>query len=75
MSKHVNKDGTINGVTLFSELSGLSQSEIRWMFERMKYLLHVEKRSKDEAKAIVKQEAKSRPWENGSGTGIRTPII
>jgi phage I-like protein len=58
-----NPNGTYNGVEMLAAVSGLSPKEVRWMADRLKHLLHVEKRSKDEAKAIVKAEAKSKPWE------------
>lgn len=60
---HRNADGTYNGVTLMAEISGLSQDEIRWTWERLRHLIHVDGRSKDEAKAIVRDEARMRPWE------------
>jgi len=59
-----NPDGkTFNGVKLMAWLSGLSESEIRWTADRLRYLIHVEHKSKDEAKRIVKDEAKIKPWE------------
>ena len=53
---------TQNGAQLLSRLSGLSEAEIRWTFDRMKSLL-ASGMSNHEAKAIVKAECKSRPWE------------
>jgi hypothetical protein len=41
---------------------GMSKEEITWLFERLKYLIHVEKKSKTEARAITKEEAKGKPW-------------
>lgn len=38
MEKHRNPDGTYNGVSALSELSGLSQEEVRWTWERAKEL-------------------------------------
>lgn len=61
--KHRNSDGTYNGITLMAEISGLSQAEIRWTWERLRHLMHVEGRTKDEAKSIVRDEARARPWE------------
>lgn len=58
-----NGDGTYNGVALLSRISGLSMAEVYWTANRLKHLLKVEKRTKDEAKSIVREEAKSRPWE------------
>jgi hypothetical protein len=61
---YLNKDGvTYNGTRLLSDLTGLSQDEIRWTATRLHHLLTVEHKSKDEAKAIVREEAKKRPWE------------
>lgn len=61
--KHRNPDGkTYNGVALLSELSGLTQAEIAWTANRLKHLIQVEKKSKAEAKEIVKRESRSFPW-------------
>jgi hypothetical protein len=57
-----NADGTYNGTRMLSEVSGLSEAEIRWTFDRLKHLMHVDKLSKSEAKARVSEEAKSQPW-------------
>lgn len=57
-----NPDGTYNGVELLSSLSGISQTEIKWTFDRLKALMK-DGKSKEEAKAIVTQEAKTKPWE------------
>lgn len=63
--KYKNPDGkTYNGVALLADISGLSQAEIRWTADRLKHLMHVEKRSKDEAKEIVRREAAGKPWQN-----------
>lgn len=61
MTAHQNTDGTYNGVSILSELSGLSRAEIRWTFERLRHLMR-EGKSQGEAKAIVREEAKKRPW-------------
>lgn len=60
--KHRNPDGTYNGVTYMSEMSGLSQAEIKWMWERQKVLRDTG-HTVAEIKAIIKEEARSRPWE------------
>lgn len=62
MKKHQNKDGTFNGVKIFAELTGLHEDEIAWMFKRMQHLLNVDKKTKEEAKIIVTEEAKQKPW-------------
>lgn len=59
--KHQNPDGTYNGVTYMAEMSGLSEAEIQWTWNRMKEL-RAEGRSKDEVRRIVRDEARSRPW-------------
>lgn len=41
---------------------GMSEAEMKWMFARMKHLIHVDKKSKGEVTAIVKEEAKGKPW-------------
>lgn len=62
MEKHQNPDGTFNGVKIFSELTGLSEAEIEWTFNRMKHLLNVEKKTSEEAKEIIRKEVHSKPW-------------
>lgn len=57
-----NPDGTYNGEKLFSKITRLGEDEIAWTFERLKYLIHVKKMTSNEAKAIVAEEAKSKPW-------------
>lgn len=61
--KHQNPDGTFNGISLLSELSGLPDAEILWIFKRTQELRMVEGKTREEAKAIVKAEAVGRPWE------------
>jgi uncharacterized protein YoaH (UPF0181 family) len=63
MSKHQNPDGTYNLVTYLASLTGLSEAEVQWTALRIQHLMKTEGKSKDEAKAIVKEEGKSRPWE------------
>lgn len=48
---------------LLSELSGLSVAEVQWTADRIKQLMVVEKQPKAEALRIVREEARSRPWE------------
>ena len=57
-----NPNGTYNGAQMLADLSGLSLAEVQWTANRFKHLLHVEKRSKDEAKAIVKAKCANKPW-------------
>lgn len=63
---HENDDGTFNGVSIFAELTGLSEAEVLWTFDRIK-ALYRDGKSKEEAKAIVKAEAVVRPWEKREG--------
>lgn len=62
MDQWKNPNGTYNGAQMLADVSGLSIAEIRWTADRFKQLLHVEKRSKAEAKAIVKAESATKPW-------------
>jgi|GEM_PF-4645065 len=62
MDKYKNSDGTYNGVKMLSDLSGLSEGEVSWTFNRLKQLIHDEKKTKQEALKIVKEEAKKKPW-------------
>jgi hypothetical protein len=57
-----NPDGTYNGLKILADLSGLSLAEIAWTWNRMKQL-HAEGVPSEKRKAIVAEEAKSRPWE------------
>lgn len=59
---HRNPDGTYNGVAIMAELSGLTQAEVAWTFGRLKQLMTIERRPREEAKAIVQSEARSKPW-------------
>lgn len=60
--RHRNADGTYDGVGVLAELSGLTRAEIAWTAMRLKALF-AGGASKAEAKRIVAEEAKSRPWE------------
>lgn len=61
--RYRNADGkTFNGIAMMADLTGLSQAEVRWTADRLKQLMLVEGKSKDEALAIVKAEAADRPW-------------
>lgn len=57
-----NPDGTYNGVKALAALSHLSEDEVAWTFNRLKYWLFHKKKSVDEAKALVAEEAKDQPW-------------
>ena len=48
-----------------AKMSGLSREEILWTFCRMR-ALRAEGKTPAEAKAIVKEETKSKPWEGGA---------
>ncbi|HEY9550626.1 MAG TPA: hypothetical protein VIR45_14105 [Kiloniellaceae bacterium] len=63
IARHQNPDGTWNGAGVFAEITGLSQAEVQWTFDRLKHLMIVERRPRSEAKSIVSREAKGRPWE------------
>lgn len=63
MSDSLNPDGTYNGVKIMARLSGLSEAEVKWTFYRFKHLMQVQKKTKDEAKAIITEESKTKPWE------------
>lgn len=59
---HRNANGTYNGVAIFAEITGLPEAEILWTFNRLKSLMS-DGASKDEAKRIVTEEARQKPWE------------
>ncbi len=56
--KYKNKDGTYNGISMLTELSGLSRSELKWTADRLKQLMTVEGKSKEVALNILKEERK-----------------
>ena len=60
LNNHRNRDGTINGVTFFAEMTGLSPEEIRCTFDRGKELAL--KHDRADVKRIIKEEAKGKPW-------------
>lgn len=62
LGSHRNADGTYNGVSLFAALTGLSQAEIRWTWDRMRDLVK-SGCTGAQAKEIIKEEAKAKPWE------------
>lgn len=59
MEKHRNPDGTYNGITALAELSGLSEEEIRWTWERAKEL-RAAGLSKEQLKRALKMEARDK---------------
>lgn len=61
-----NPDGTYNGVKTMAALSGLSEAEVEWTFKRIRALIVDQKKAAAEAKAIVGEEAKSKPWEKAA---------
>jgi len=59
MERHRNSDGTYNGVTALAELSGLSQEEIKWTWDRAKQL-RAQGLSKDQISAALRAEAREK---------------
>ena len=59
-----NPDGTYHLGRVFEQLTGglISSEETMWTAYRLRDLMHRDGKSKEEAKAIVAEEAKSRPW-------------
>jgi len=62
-SQFSNGDGTYNGVKMLAHISGLSEAEVAWTAARLKQLMVVEKMPRVEAKRIVANESRTRPWE------------
>lgn len=58
-----NPDGTYNVAEALAAASGLSKKEITWTWKRMKHLRQVEGKSSEEAKRIIMEEGKLKPWE------------
>ena len=71
MEKYRNPDGTYNGVAMFAELTGLAPEEIRWTADRLYHLMHVEGKTKEEAKVIVEEESRSSPWFKNSDGALK----
>jgi len=63
IERWANGDGTYNGVAMLGELAGIPADEVAWMVTRMKQLIRINGKSAAEAMAIVKEEAKSHPWQ------------
>lgn len=61
--KYRNENGTVNGAAFFADVTGISQAEIMWTFNRLKEL-KAAGHSKEEMTRIVADECKSRPWES-----------
>jgi hypothetical protein len=59
----LNPNGTVNGVKFFAALTGTSEAEIEWTWQRLKHLIRAEGKDEAEAKRIVKEEAGAKPWE------------
>jgi len=59
-----NGDGTYNGLAMLSQLSGIPYDEVCWTAKRLQTLKRAGT-SSDEAKAIVKREAQTKPWLEG----------
>ena len=59
-----NPDGTYNGIKVLAAISGLSEAEINWAWDRIRYLVRVEGKTSQEAKAIALKESETKPWEN-----------
>lgn len=59
---HRNPDGTYNGVAILAELSGLSTAEVAWTAARLKQLMTIEGKPREEAVEIVCEEGLAKPW-------------
>lgn len=56
-----NPNGTYNGIKALAAWSGLTEAEVKWTADRMQALMKAGATA-EQAKATVKEEAKSRPW-------------
>ena len=61
-SEFKNPDGTFNGLAFMAEFSGLSEAEIKWMWNRMKEI-RSEGTPTNQITDILRKEAINRPWE------------
>lgn len=57
-----NPDGTWNGARMMARWTGITEAEVIWTWRRLQQLLGTEGKTKNQALAIVKQEAKEKPW-------------
>lgn len=65
MKQFLNPDGkTYNGIKALAFISGLSEAEIEWTANRLKQLIVFQNKTKEEARQIIKQECKNKPWLN-----------
>lgn len=62
MAASRNPDGTYNGVKFLAALSGIPEAEVAWTATRMQQLIRDQGRTREVAKAIVREEAKAQPW-------------
>lgn len=62
LAESKNPDGTFNGIKALAVMSGLDEAEIAWMADRMRFLIHTQGKNKSEAKSIVTNEARAKPW-------------
>lgn len=63
MNRWINPDGrTYNGAQMLADLTGLTMAEITWTAARLKHLMTVQGMGKEEAKRIVSEESKLKPW-------------
>lgn len=62
IADYQNTDGTHNGVKFMAAITGLSEAEVAWTWSRLKTLMHELALPKEQALAIVKAEAKEKPW-------------
>ena len=56
-----NPDGTWNGAATMALITGLSEAEIRWTWDRLSAMLK-SGMDKQEAMRLVKEQAKEQPW-------------
>jgi hypothetical protein len=62
IEKFKNANGTYDGAAMLAELSGIPYAEVKWTAARMKHLMTVEGKSKEDTKDIVTKERISKPW-------------
>lgn len=63
MKQWLNPDGkTYNGAQMLADLTGLTMAEITWTAARLKQLMTIQGMGKEEAKYIVSEESKLKPW-------------
>lgn len=59
-----NPNGLVNGAKFMAVLTNATESEVRWIWTRLKQLMGELAMPREKAIEIVKEEAKAHPWKH-----------